>query len=184
MQNLTRGGFTLVLTFRYESAHFSADLLNEVQQKWMSDEIPVVVATIAFGMGIHKANAKKGLSDDVKDIQIKALQTGLEKMIEDCEKAKCRHKLMASFFNESYLKKCLKNCDFCRILEKVIQQANALKTRREAIVRTAIQALDDNSSQTDNQQKAADIEYNSCYLQSKTLSSYNHKAAQSYVVFI
>ena len=50
--------------------------------------------------------------------------------------------------------------------------------RREAIVRTVMQALDDNSSQTDNQQKAADIEYNSCYLQSKTLSSYNHKAAQ------
>ena len=49
--------------------------------------------------------------------------------------------------------------------------------RHEAIVRTAMQALDDNSSQADNQQKAADIEYNSCYLQSKTLSSYNHKAA-------
>ncbi|PAV66882.1 hypothetical protein WR25_00377 [Diploscapter pachys] len=41
-----------------------------------------------------------------------------------------------------------------------------------------IQALDDNSFQADNQQKATDIEYNSCYWQSKTLSSYNHKAAQ------
>ncbi|PAV63841.1 hypothetical protein WR25_03249 [Diploscapter pachys] len=30
----------------------------------------------------------------------------------------------------------------------------------------------------------ADIEYNSCYLQSKTLSSYNHKAAQPCVTFI
>ncbi|PAV88630.1 hypothetical protein WR25_05243 [Diploscapter pachys] len=36
--------------------------------------------------------------------------------------------MMASFFNESDLKKCLKNCDFCRIPEKVSQQANALKT--------------------------------------------------------
>ncbi|PAV74055.1 hypothetical protein WR25_27110 [Diploscapter pachys] len=61
--------------------------------------------------------AKKGLSDDVKDIQSKALQTG--------------HKLMASFFNESDLKKCLKNCDFCRIPEKASQQANALKTQRQ-----------------------------------------------------
>ncbi|PAV75232.1 hypothetical protein WR25_03140 [Diploscapter pachys] len=133
--------------------------------------------------------------------------------------------MMASFFNESDLEKCLKTCDFCRIPEKVNQQANALKTakerrrgifwirervgengkeeairlktvvqdefkrrrkarelanegvarkvrprgdvivldkdskrvesltivRREAIVRTVIQALDDNSSQTDNQ---------------------------------
>ncbi|PAV84346.1 hypothetical protein WR25_01537 [Diploscapter pachys] len=79
---------------------------------------------------IDKANiqAKKGLSDDLKDIQIKALQTGFEKMVECCEKAECRHKMMASFFNESDLKKCLKNCDFCRIPEKVSQQANALKT--------------------------------------------------------
>ncbi|PAV56094.1 hypothetical protein WR25_15906 [Diploscapter pachys] len=99
MQNLTR-----------------EDPLNEVQQKWVNGEIPVV-ATIAFGMGIDKANAKKGLSDDAKDIQIKALQTG--------------HKLMASFFNESDLKKCLKNCDFCRIPEQVSQQANALKTQRQ-----------------------------------------------------
>ncbi|PAV85322.1 hypothetical protein WR25_11959 [Diploscapter pachys] len=142
----------------------------------MSGEIPVV-ATITFRMGIDKANAKKGLSDYAKDIQIKALQTGFEKMIENYEKAECRHKLMTSFFNESDLKKCLKNCDFCRIPEQVSQQTNALKTakekrknildsrmekeeaarlktavqRREVIVCTVIQALDDNSSQAGNQ---------------------------------
>ncbi|PAV90116.1 hypothetical protein WR25_17955 [Diploscapter pachys] len=121
--------------------------------------------------------------------------------------------MMASFFNESDLNKCLKNCDFCRIPEKVSQRAMCSKrnvkrvgthevsdkmerqkkeeeeysgfenrlermkssnvvakcvnwqmeelrgkcvesltiVHREAIVRTAIQALDDNSFQAGNQ---------------------------------
>ncbi|PAV58347.1 hypothetical protein WR25_14733 [Diploscapter pachys] len=144
---------------------------------------------------------------------------------------------MASFFNESDLKKCLKNCDFCRTPEKVSQQANALKTakeRRRGIfwireragengkrggcqAKTAVQDEFERrrkvresanrgdarkarrvthhcSSSSDSSynhtgsgrqlllvRQPADIEYNSCYLQSKTLSSYNHK---SYVVFI
>ncbi|PAV60129.1 hypothetical protein WR25_01978 [Diploscapter pachys] len=156
MQNLTR-----------------EDPLNKVQQKWMSGEIPVVVATIAFGMSIDKANAKKGLSDDVKDIQIKALQTGFEKMLEYCEKRNVfssiqmilifrpnADTMLASFFNESDLKKCVEELRF-------LQNSRAGSGR---------QFLPD--------RQPADIEYNSCYLQSKTLSSYNHKAAQSYVVFI
>ncbi|PAV55954.1 hypothetical protein WR25_10548 [Diploscapter pachys] len=131
----------------------------------MSGEIPVAT-TIAFGMGIDKANVRPNAGT-----------------------------MMASFFNESDLKKCLKNCDFCRIPDNVkrvcthevsdkMEKLMNHSDMSQAIVRTVIQALDDNSSQTDNQQRAADIEYNSCYLQSKMLNSYNHKAAQSYVVFI
>ncbi|PAV63071.1 hypothetical protein WR25_14745 [Diploscapter pachys] len=152
MQNLTR-----------------EDPLNEVQQKWVNGEIPVV-ATIAFGMGIDKANAKKGLSDYAKDNQIKALQTGIEKMIENYEKAECRHKLMASFFNESDLKECVEEVRFlqnsragqptgkCAQNGKRKKKRNILDSRMEkeearceVIVRTVIQALDDNSSQTDKQ---------------------------------
>ncbi|PAV81765.1 hypothetical protein WR25_17507 [Diploscapter pachys] len=184
----------------------------------------------------NRIKAKKGLSDNAKDIQIKALQTGLN-----------ADTMMASFFNESDLCECLKNCDFCRILEKVIQQANALKTQRqesthevrdemeklvnhsdmnqgkrkkkrnildsrmekeEAVrLKTAVQgefeclkarrvthhcssSSDSSYNHTGSERQflpdrqPADIEYNSCYLQSKTLSSYNYKAAQSYVVFI
>ena len=61
MQNLTREGFTLVPMFRYKSTHIFLQTRNEVQQKWMSGEIPVVVATIAFRMDIDKANVRFGL---------------------------------------------------------------------------------------------------------------------------
>ena len=35
---------------------------------------------------INCFQAKKGLSDDAKDIQIKTLQTGFEELLEYCEK--------------------------------------------------------------------------------------------------
>lgn len=31
---------------------------DEVQCKWMSGEVPVIVATVSFGMGVDKANVR------------------------------------------------------------------------------------------------------------------------------
>ena len=31
---------------------------TKVQQKWMDEEIPVIVATVSFGMGVDKANVR------------------------------------------------------------------------------------------------------------------------------
>lgn len=31
---------------------------NEIQQKWMNETVPVIVATISFGMGVDKANVR------------------------------------------------------------------------------------------------------------------------------
>ncbi|PAV76152.1 hypothetical protein WR25_23452 [Diploscapter pachys] len=139
----------------------SDDPLNEVQQKWMSGEISVAVATIAFGMGIDKANAKKGLNDDVKDIQIKALQTEFEKMIEYCEKQRqeslySRSQRQNGETRESfgYEPKQKKEEEEYSGFENGKEEAVRLKTavqRREMIVRTVIQDLDDNSPQAGNQ---------------------------------
>ncbi len=34
-------------------------LRSEVQSQWMKGEVPVIVATISFGMGVDKANVRQ-----------------------------------------------------------------------------------------------------------------------------
>ena len=31
---------------------------DEVQQQWMCGEVPVIVATVSFGMGVDKSNVR------------------------------------------------------------------------------------------------------------------------------
>ena len=31
---------------------------DEVQRQWMSGEVPVIVATVSFGMGVDKSNVR------------------------------------------------------------------------------------------------------------------------------
>lgn len=39
-------------------AGLDAEKRNEHQEKWINDEIPVLAATIAFGMGVDKASVR------------------------------------------------------------------------------------------------------------------------------
>jgi len=43
---------------------------TEVQQKWMDEEIPVIVATVSFGMGVDKANVRLVTSYAVQQPEI------------------------------------------------------------------------------------------------------------------
>ena len=39
-------------------AGLKPEMRSEVQQKWMDEEVPVIVATVSFGMGVDKANVR------------------------------------------------------------------------------------------------------------------------------
>lgn len=41
---------------RYYHADMSADERDAVHKQWLAEDVSIIVATIAFGMGIDKAN--------------------------------------------------------------------------------------------------------------------------------
>ena len=56
------GILTYSLVFDYCSAFLSSGLKSKerllTQEEWMSGHVPVIVATISFGMGVDKANVR------------------------------------------------------------------------------------------------------------------------------
>ena len=153
----TVASFLQEKNFKAKSYHagLSTQTRDEVYKDFLYDRINIVVATIAFGMGIDKSNirfvvhtsmpktmenfyqeigraGRDGLSSDTlllfakadeikrkafiaNDINIQykdLLEEKLEYMYRFCISSNCRHKLIASYFNDT-IKECKISCDYC-----------------------------------------------------------------------
>ena len=42
---------------------------DEVQQGWMNGEVPVIVATVSFGMGVDKSNVRYGVLNVIQCVK-------------------------------------------------------------------------------------------------------------------
>lgn len=57
-KNLKENG----LEAKHFHAQMNADDKKRIQQQWQNDECKIIVATVAFGMGVDKANGKQIVS--------------------------------------------------------------------------------------------------------------------------
>ena len=141
-------------------AGLSSDKRDGIFKKFKSEEVKVIVATIAFGMGIDKANirfvlhtsmpktlenysqeigraGRDGLNSDVLLLFSKADEIAKQRFIDElpdgvykdsayqklqniykfCISEKCRHKLLAKYFNDD-IEPCKTLCDNCTETKK------------------------------------------------------------------
>ena len=136
-------------------AGLSSEKRDEIFKKFKSEDVKVIVATIAFGMGIDKANirfvlhtsmpktlenysqeigraGRDGLSSDVLLLFSKADEIAKQRFVDElpdgvyktsaykklqtmykfCISSKCRHQLLAEYFNDE-IEPCKNLCDNC-----------------------------------------------------------------------
>ncbi|KAE8421686.1 hypothetical protein BDV36DRAFT_304392 [Aspergillus pseudocaelatus] len=95
--------------YRIKAEHYHAgmkpDERAEVQQRWQAGRSHVIVATIAFGMGIDKPDQQKNRQRQM-----------LRNVVQFCEnKSDCRRVQILAYFNEYFRREdCNASCDNCK----------------------------------------------------------------------
>ncbi|XP_063473176.1 ATP-dependent DNA helicase Q5 isoform X4 [Symphalangus syndactylus] len=112
-----------------------------VQNDWMEEKVPVIVATISFGMGVDKANVRNDrdqvsflIRKEVAKLQEKrgnkasdkATIMAFDALVTFCEELGCRHAAIAKYFGDAP-PACAKGCDHCRNPTAVRRQLEALE---------------------------------------------------------
>ncbi|KAM7069357.1 ATP-dependent DNA helicase Q5 isoform 2-T2 [Molossus nigricans] len=114
-----------------------------VQNEWMEEKIPVIVATISFGMGVDKANVRNDrdqvsflIRKEVAKLQEKrgtkasdkAAILAFDALVTFCEELGCRHAAIAKYFGD-VPPTCTRGCDHCQNPAAVRKQLDTLEHR-------------------------------------------------------
>src|SRR3989344_705381 len=100
---------------------------NNHQEQFIRDEVKIIIATIAFGMGIDKSNVRYVIhyysGGDVFKLkrfaevegnpeQTRIMLSKLNKMVDFCESMTCRRRYLLNYFGEDFPEYC-GSCNVC-----------------------------------------------------------------------
>jgi len=92
------------------------------QDQFINEQIDIIVATVAFGMGIDKSNVRfvvhTGMPKSLEAYQQESGRAGRDGLQSECMYAYCtrnlcRHRMLVEYFGQEFEKKSCDGCDVC-----------------------------------------------------------------------